>query len=145
MNNADAFRAQFGIYATELWSMSEEQLFAWLKASYSRSHENDAISRKAMINAIKKYFDGLPIQARHDLIEITEKLSSVIPEPSQVARDIATIIENEKDMRAIAEQRIRCAHCKRYDRHNHRCKWWNHGVSNIDWCSFAERKDGEAE
>ena len=39
---------------------------------------------------------------------------------------------------------IRCKDCKKYDSHGHRCKWWNHGVSNIDWCSYAERRtDGE--
>ena len=39
------------------------------------------------------------------------------------------------------KERIKCAHCKRYDSHGHRCKWWNHGVSNVDWCSYAERKE----
>lgn len=38
----------------------------------------DAVSRKAMIDALEKYFDGLPIQVRYDLIEITNKLPSVI-------------------------------------------------------------------
>ena len=43
---------------------------------------------------------------------------------------------------ALKEQeRVSCAHCKRYDRHGHRCKRWNHGVSNVDWCSYGERKE----
>jgi len=44
---------------------------------------------------------------------------------------------------AQPEQQTRCAHCKRYDLHNHRCKWWNHGVSNVDWCSYSERRTDE--
>ena len=36
---------------------------------------------------------------------------------------------------------VRCKDCKRYDRHNHRCKWFNHGISNIDYCSYGERKE----
>jgi len=32
MMNAEKFRQAFGIYATELWSMSEEDFLAWLNA-----------------------------------------------------------------------------------------------------------------
>ena len=35
---------------------------------------------------------------------------------------------------------IRCADCKHYDTHDHRCKWWNHGVVVMDYCSRAERR-----
>lgn len=38
-------------------------------------------------------------------IDCLRNLPFVQPEPSEVARDIATIIENEKDMRVIAEPR----------------------------------------
>ena len=40
---------------------------------------------------------------------------------------------------------VRCRDCKKYDSHGHRCKWWNHGVSNIDWCSKAERRTDETD
>lgn len=40
----------------------------------------------------------------------------------------------------VVEKRIKCAHCKKYDLHNHRCEWWNHGVSNVDWCSYGEER-----
>ena len=36
---------------------------------------------------------------------------------------------------------IRCADCKHYDRHDKRCKKWNHGIRQIDWCSRAERRE----
>lgn len=32
MTNADKFKQIFGIYATELWSMPEEEFLAWLNA-----------------------------------------------------------------------------------------------------------------
>lgn len=51
------------------------------------------------------------------------------PEPSQVARDIATIIENEKDMRVIASAQPDldewCTDCKEYDHERHCCPRWN--------------------
>ena len=30
MNNAERFRATFGMYATELWAMPEEEFLKWL-------------------------------------------------------------------------------------------------------------------
>ena len=47
------------------------------------------------------------------------QLPSAQPEPSQVARDISRIIENEKDMEVIAQPEIiRCKDCKWWDRYN---------------------------
>lgn len=40
-----------------------------------------------------------------EVLEIIESMPSAEPEPSQVARDIATIIENEQDMRVILERK----------------------------------------
>ena len=36
MTNAEAFRFDFGIYATELWSMPEEKFLEWLNSECSR-------------------------------------------------------------------------------------------------------------
>lgn len=36
MTNAEAFLYDFGIYATELWSMSEGQFLEWLNAECDR-------------------------------------------------------------------------------------------------------------
>ena len=41
--------------------------------------------------------------ALRDAVEWLKRLPSAEPEPSEVARDIATIIANEKDMRVIAQ------------------------------------------
>lgn len=33
-----------------------------------------------------------------------------------------------------------CADCNSYIRHDHRCGYWNHGVSEDDFCSRAEER-----
>ena len=68
---------------------------------------------------------------------------SAQPESSQVARDIATIIENEKDMRVIASAQpdiVACGDCIHWICHDRRCRYWNHGVKPLDWCCHAERR-----
>ena len=43
MTNAEAFEYDFGIYATELWSMTEEQFLTWLNAECDRERPRDAV------------------------------------------------------------------------------------------------------
>ena len=66
-------------------------------------------------------------------------------EPSQVARDIATIIENEQDMRVIERNDIvRCKDCK----HNPKDEWFGCPMSHLSekqrpetaWCWKGERR-----
>ena len=72
-------------------------------------------------------------------------------EPSQVARDIATIIENEQDMRVILSHQpevIRCKDCKHHHRDNsgaYYCgrKEYGYGWGLNDFCSDAERRTDE--
>ena len=62
---------------------------------------SDLISRKAAIDAIAEHL-GIPAANWKDIAkEWLKDLPTAQPEPSQVARDIATILENEQDMRAI--------------------------------------------
>ena len=35
---------------------------------------------------------------------------------------------------------IQCKDCNRYIRHDRRCGYWNHGVSEDDFCSRAEER-----
>ena len=63
----------------------------------------DLIYRQAAIDTINELHDKP--NAWLDLaVDTLENLPSAQPEPSQVARDIATIIENERDMRVILSQ-----------------------------------------
>lgn len=84
---------------------------------------------------------------------------STQPEPSQIARDIATIIENEQDMRVILKNAqndiIHCEDC----RFRHKSPDWKHlqsfgssiwycgkaaeTVNLDDYCSSAERRTDE--
>ena len=99
----------------------------------------DTIDRQAAIDAL---------DCINGTEEVLRSLPSAQPEPSQVARDIATIIENEQDMRVVlrnAQPDLICKDCKHYDRHNKRCRKWNHGVRQIDWCSRAERRENESD
>ncbi len=68
----------------------------------------DAISRQAAIDVMCElmhhWFGGNPKDEIREIKRELEKLPSAQPEPSQVARDIATIIENEKDMRVVLQQ-----------------------------------------
>lgn len=38
---------------------------------------------------------------------------------------------------------VRCIDCKLYDSHNHRCKFFNHGIKENDFCSYGELKYGK--
>ena len=71
----------------------------------------DLVRKQSVIDAVMKYCMA------YDLRELLADIDSLQPEPSEVARDIATIIENEKDMRVILKNNIGyCEDC------NHRYK-----------------------
>ena len=63
----------------------------------------DLISRSAAISDLQD-IDPSRIWDIYDIEEWFVERPSVTPDPSQVARDIATIIENEMDMRVIRGQ-----------------------------------------
>ena len=120
---------------------------------------DDAVSRKAMLEKIRsmqtyKLFSGDDM-ILIDKAEVQTELMMLPPtesEPSQVARDLATILANEKDMRVIATQPdiIRCKDCKWYGRADKRrfyrgmdClqKRIDTIVPDRDFCSRAERRE----
>ena len=41
MNNAEKFMEIFGIYATEMWAMSESDLLEWLNIDYEESQSEE--------------------------------------------------------------------------------------------------------
>jgi len=85
---------------------------------------NDCVSRQVMFEMVAEYEKQLReiYGDENELVETVKilkhrlliELPSVQPEPSQVARDIATIIENEMDMRVMLSQPeiVRCKDCK---------------------------------
>jgi len=82
---------------------------------------SDLIERQAAIEVIDAVFPVDPMKSEYAqgiacgaalAKTYVEQLPSAQPEPSQVARDIATIIENEQDMMVIernAQQWIPCS------------------------------------
>ena len=73
------------------------------------SADGDAISRKAAIGVLHEALDrvdqiaDVPFGVYQNYRDKMNKLPSVQPEPSQVAKDIARIVENGQDMRVIAQ------------------------------------------
>ena len=62
MTNADAFLYDFGIYATELWAMTEAQFLEWLNATCDRERPRDMIVRCKDCRHLKQEFqwNGMP-------------------------------------------------------------------------------------
>lgn len=110
---------------------------------------DDLISKQAVIDA----FWSLDVELRPSAIDaILNRINGLPSAQPDVARDIATILENELDMRVMLASKpseqpeiIRCKDCK----------WFNDIGCAIeivddsdrprenDFCSFAERKDNE--
>lgn len=78
----------------------------------------DLISRQTAIDALDSIGSLDTYADREYARGIFNALPSAQPEPSQMARDIATIIENEKDMRVIAQPET---HEKRTETHSCDC------------------------
>lgn len=100
------------IYTNEVRELLRELPSAYptqTNAHPTQFYALDCVSRQAAIDLANELYQGVDIiQATYDdirkaIVAFINLLPSAQPEPSQVARDIATIIENEKDMRVIAQ------------------------------------------
>lgn len=41
---------------------------------------------------------------------------------------------------------VRCGECEKYDSHDHRCKYFNHGIADTTaFCSWGRRRDNETD
>ena len=123
------------------------------------------ISRQAAIDAVKKNTFRLTFAEEQNCeghvawsayavySEVMEgallELPSVQPEPSQVARDIATIIENEQDMRVMLSQPeiVRCKDCKHWI-NDHLCeslsRFGSFETKADFYCGYSERRTDDA-
>ena len=77
----------------------------------TETHVCDCISRRAAIRWVKTECNPygkptLEFESGKRVIEHLENMPPAQPEPSQVAKDISRIIENEKDMRVIEQTEI---------------------------------------
>ena len=126
----------------------------------------DLISRRAAIAEIEKYFAGLPIRARHDVLAIIRELPSAHDEMLVICDNCghAIHIKREEQDDALAEAYaagetaaeakyhdmiVRCKDCVYYDGLEDGklptwmkpwCKFWIRATNEDAYCSQAERK-----
>ena len=60
-------------------------------------------------------------------------------------RDRNRIIHQVRELTPAADvvEVVRCGNCLKYDTHDKRCKYWNHCVVVMNYCSKAERRTDE--
>lgn len=64
-----------------------------------------------------------------------------IPATDPPVKLVATISFNEENLKEIVDKAIvKCGDCTKYDTHDHRCKYWNHGINTYDFCSKGVRR-----
>ena len=106
-------------------------------------YTEDLISRQAAIDAI----DRLDIPEDMCVFEILSHIELEIgnlpsAQPEQIARDIATIIENEKDMRVILKNAERTethsCDCERTATHDSRREWYMKGYRDAQSAAMHE-------
>ena len=91
------------------------------------------------------------ISALIECVLMLKGLPAAEPEPSELARDVATIIENEMDMRVVLKNAepeiIHCKDCEYY--HPSFCEIWSkYGTvqtREAGYCYMAERRTDEAD
>ena len=117
---------------------------------------SDPIERQAAIDALDfeivhmtAYRDGKnegnPLAQYNKGLEDGKKAIEALP-PAQP--DSCEFYDTESHFCALHRpsaqpEIIQCKDCTKYDKHDHRCKHWNHGVVVNDFCSRAERRTDE--
>ena len=102
----------------------------------------DLISRQAAIDCVNHVRFGMDEMAFG--IATTALLELPSAQPEQIARDIATIIENEQDMRVLLKntERTETHECdyKRTETHDSRREWYMKGYRDAQprWISVEE-------
>lgn len=115
MTNADKFKNIFGLYATELWSMSEKDFLKWLNSEVMNCSEipnkSDTIYRQQAIDAVKTgALSAATIYGR------TDEGSTALYETVKAIKALPS---------AQPELDEWCTDCKEYDTENHCCPRWN--------------------
>lgn len=112
----------------------------------TKTHARDCISRQKAIDAVNAWLLLKSLnRTMSNAVSLQDVLRQLPSAQSDVARDIATIIENEKDMRVIAQPEIiRCKDCKHYNSYFVECEsesGLKHISDHHQWCCNAERRE----
>lgn len=120
---------------------------------------SDLIDRQAAIDAMAELQGRASSKAELKGIskawKMIKQLPPAQPEPQQVAKDIARIVENGQDMRVIAQPEIiRCKDCKKHNKDYHMSPYkdtvcpltaWRGTAQGHEYdyqfCCFAERRE----
>ena len=134
MTNAEAFRYDFGIYATELWAMTEAQFLEWLNAECDRERPADMVVMSGLINR----------QAAIE--EILGCCPSCLDSEYECGYDdgLIQVVHRLKHLPTIdAVPVVRCKDCVWCDERGY-CNKHEMFVENCDWyCADGERKDDD--
>ena len=117
----------------------------------------EAIERLKQNRAAAEFYAGMTPNSReveNELkdIEAIDMAIEALTEKN-IARDIATILENEQDMRAILQngELVRCKDCRHSDTTGVYvedvvyCKWLHTSCVKNGYCHRGERKGGDTE
>ena len=94
MTNADKFKHLFGIYATELWAMSENDFLEWLNAdAQDMPAEEQRTGQWILHPEIKNIYGGTVVQCS----ECGEEYVVQYLEDEKYCRNCGAKMEGEKD------------------------------------------------
>ena len=136
MNNAEKFKQIFGIYATELWAMSEEEFIKWINSNFNCDvcvvSNEDTISRHDAIRIV----DGIDTwQAgwRGNAIESMKALPSAQP----VAKDTNVLSKDTIDRQAAIDALtgIEFCHCMEFG------KYIGENTREVRWIRAEKAQD----
>lgn len=77
-----------------------------------------------------------------DADALIANLAAINEGGKEYIRGIETAIGVIEEMEPEEAVRVvRCKDCSNYNKHDHKCAVWNHGVVAKDYCSRAERRE----
>lgn len=89
---------------------------------------SDLIDRQAIFKKVEKIRQGL------QMMDDTRRASLIMNGMYLCEKEV-------RNLPSAQPEHIKCRDCKKYDAHDHRCRWWNHGTNEAGWCYVAERRE----
>lgn len=120
MTNAERFKSIFGIYATELWAMSEPEFLEWLNVENEPTQTNDA----NVLNALD-CVDTISRQAAIELVHHT------IFDFFDIIEDNSESPMTDKDEKLLKINKAICTAIKAMPSAERRGKWIDEGIAFV--------------
>ena len=137
MTNAEAFRYDFGIYATELWAMTEAQFLEWLNADCDRERPNAVPVVRSKHGRGDKMTKEMAIKIlRGDVLGTNEQTHEAVFMAIRALKEQAQV---------NAVPVVYCKNCKHYKEFEGEMECWARPMmfprEPNDFCSMGERKE----